>query len=255
MKIVLAFPCQKRYINDPSMSILPIGLLSLGAVLQEAGHQVQLIHLARYTVKDGIRLILSEEPDLIGLSCFSFQRQRTLELAEKLATEFAGKFAGKLAGKSGAESAGESGRGPASESGAEHAAVPIVLGGPHAAPLALEIMERYESVAGVVTGEGEKVFPHLVGKLEKGENVAGLPGLAWRNEDDIIIGEPVDFIEELDELPSLPAADLNIMGVGKALSEAPSLGLEGLCCSLHLLPCTRSLGQEGAPPFCRARAC
>ena len=202
MKIVLAFPCQKRYINDPSMSILPIGLLSLGAVLQEAGHEVQLIHLARFTVKDGIRLIQSEDPDLIGLSCFSFQRQRTLQLADKLA---------------------------------EKSDCPIVIGGPHAAPLANEILELHSSIKGVVIGEGERTFVDLVKRLEQGQSPAHLAGLLWREGDEILLGKPVDLIEDLDSLPSVPATELNIMGVEKLYQRRHLLASRG--CSARCIFC------------------
>ena len=182
MKVVLAFPCQKRYIHSPSMSILPIGLLSLATVLQEAGHEVQIIHLSRFTVKDGVRLILSEEPELVGLCCFTFQRQRTLQLAVKLR---------------------------------EKSDVPIVMGGPHSSPLAKEILTHCPAVNGVIVGEGERTIVEVIRHLEAGEDVAGLAGTTWRKGDDIVEGAPVELVENLDELPSVLSAEISMLGVEK----------------------------------------
>lgn len=164
MKVVLAFPAKKRHLADHSTGLLPLGFLSMASRLQRAGHDVTAIHLGRYRSKDAVSLLLDSRPDVVGLSCFTFQRHETLELAASIRKASAAPF--------------------------------IVVGGPHAAPLGREILQRVPAVDAVATGEGERTIVDLVERLRKGEDPRGTPGLATRGDD----GPPASLLENLDVL-------------------------------------------------------
>ena len=109
---VFAFTCPKRLKDDPAASLLPLGLLSMAAHLKRAGHQAVAVHLGRMSRRDAIEVLVDGDPSVVGFTCFTFQRARTLEMA-RLLRERCGPERPR-----------------------------ILLGGPHAGPLAREILER-----------------------------------------------------------------------------------------------------------------
>jgi len=52
LKFVFAFTGPRRLKDDPSGSLLPLGLLSMAAVLTRAGHKATVAHLARFSRRD-----------------------------------------------------------------------------------------------------------------------------------------------------------------------------------------------------------
>jgi hypothetical protein len=85
-----------------------------------------------------------------------------------------------------------------------------------------------------VCGEGEVVFPVLLERLQRGQNVIGLPGVYVRG------GRPPTtrvFAQDLDLLP-LPEADL----WASADPKGPQ-GSSSACCSLGVPPWSRGNGQ------------
>ncbi len=84
----------------------------------------------------------------------------------------------------------------------------IVLGGPH--PTAFRADALRDNVADVaVVGEGELAFEQLIREHFFGGNLAGIPGLIWRDDGGEIITNPdrIPLIDDLDALP-FPAYDL-----------------------------------------------
>ncbi len=83
--------------------------------------------------------------------------------------------------------------------------IPCVIGGPHATILPQEAIESGFEYA--VIGEGDRIVVELVRALEKGK-VDAVKGVAFRdNEGQIRVNEPLDFIQNLDNVP-FPARDL-----------------------------------------------
>lgn len=183
MKIVLAFPLEKRHMADHSTGLLPLGLVSMASCLRLQGHEVTLVHLGPYRRRDALEIVMDADPDLVGLSCFTFQRFETLRIAADIR-------------------AAARGRRPL-----------IVLGGPHAAPLALEILKKAPAVDAVATGEGERTIVELLRRLGDGESLAGTAGLATRHDGGLDEGAPVPFLENLDDLPMAAGVDFPILGV------------------------------------------
>ncbi len=84
--------------------------------------------------------------------------------------------------------------------------IKVVLGGPHAS-FDFKNMLSLECVDYVVIGEGEETFLELCMRLDKGEDIKDVKGLAFRNGDEIIITASRPPISDLDSLP-LPARHL-----------------------------------------------
>lgn len=82
---------------------------------------------------------------------------------------------------------------------------PVVVGGHHASMSAMEFDSP--DVDYVVTGEGERTFPHLLRALEKGEHPSTVPGIAYRQDGRLHRTEPRAPITDLDEVPR-PRRDL-----------------------------------------------
>ena len=59
----------------------------------------------------------------------------------------------------------------------------------------------------VVTGEAEESFPELVGRIERGESVDGIPGVSHKEDGEVKTSAPPPWREDLDGLPH-PARDL-----------------------------------------------
>lgn len=88
----------------------------------------------------------------------------------------------------------------------------IVLGGPHLTEYAKESVERPE-IDFAVVGEGEVPFLALLRALEKNEIVDGIPGLAYRRDDETVVVNPPDH--RLLALDDLPLPDYEIVDISQ----------------------------------------
>lgn len=82
-----------------------------------------------------------------------------------------------------------------------------VLGGPHGTAIPKRALQEFPSIDAVVMGEGEQTWAELAGRLSRGETLAGLEGLAWRDGEKIVVEPRRHLIRDLDEL-AFPARDL-----------------------------------------------
>lgn len=79
----------------------------------------------------------------------------------------------------------------------------IVLGGPHVTILPDEIMKIPE-VEFALMGEADYTLPMLCDSLRDGNtDYKNIPGLAYRENGDVIINRSYDFIKDLDKLPMI----------------------------------------------------
>jgi len=85
---------------------------------------------------------------------------------------------------------------------AERPDVITVFGGPHVSALREKILHEHRAVDLVVVGEGEQPLE----KLLSGHPVADIPGLVWRNEEEVCFTGFQDNPLDLDSLP-FPAYD------------------------------------------------
>jgi anaerobic magnesium-protoporphyrin IX monomethyl ester cyclase len=83
----------------------------------------------------------------------------------------------------------------------------IMLGGTHASIYPVETLRYIPEVDFVCVGEAEMVLPEFVGRWERGESFAGLPGLVWRDGERIEYAGPPEPCLDLDAVP-FPARHL-----------------------------------------------
>ena len=77
-----------------------------------------------------------------------------------------------------------------------------ILGGVHPSFMYREILESTAAVDYVVVGEGEEPLRRLLLALERGEDPAGVPGIAFRKGEGIAVTPRPPLIEDLDALPA-----------------------------------------------------
>jgi len=151
----------------------PLGLLTMGAVLRQAGHSVRLLDLRARTEPLSMHLdaIRASAPDVIGLSAVIFDAAEVHAAAAQLKQLL-----------------------PESR---------IVVGGPYVSSNTADVLAA-PGVDAIVVGEGEFAFRDLVEAWARGEDRPTLPGVGYPGDGAI---PPFARITDLDALP-LPAWDL-----------------------------------------------
>jgi radical SAM superfamily enzyme YgiQ (UPF0313 family) len=163
-----------------------LGLLSLAAVLEQAGHEVALLDLNHEVASGSIPLsqrfydcvaerILAERPMLVGFSTMCNSYHISLRMAEVLKKRLP--------------------------------KVPIVLGGPQASVVDVETLRAFPFVDFVLRGEAEVSLPGLVEELAAGQQSLTTCSLTWRNARSIVRNPDSSLLPDLDSLP-LPAYHL-----------------------------------------------
>jgi anaerobic magnesium-protoporphyrin IX monomethyl ester cyclase len=176
MNIVLIYPFFSiDRIHIENIEALPIGLHYLGALLQEQGHEVELLNWHDIKNKPHIiqEALLTLKPDLVGFSIFHANRWGGIQLAKIFKEHFPG--------------------------------VPIVFGGIGATFLDEHLLRHFPWIDIIVRGEGEITFPTLIRRIEAQKTYRDLPGLTLRAGDTTQRNKDAERIEDLDALP-MPAA-------------------------------------------------
>jgi radical SAM superfamily enzyme YgiQ (UPF0313 family) len=155
---------------DPDFYQTPYGLFSLGAQALRAGHQVKILNLSSFTWQQVEELIGKLEADLYGMSCWTANRRGVAYAARAIREQ--------------------------------HPRAHIVVGGPHATPLASEMLRHVPEIDTVALGESEPAFAELVARLEAGQPTEGIAGTAFRRDGKIELGGHREPIARLDDLAS-----------------------------------------------------
>lgn len=150
-------------------NLFPLGIGYLVAALKPF-HEVRAYHYnamrqARQEIRD---IINSFRPDVVGLTCSTFNRGFNKEMIRFL-------------------------RGVRPE-------IRIVVGGVHASFCYGQILLDYGADV-VVIGEGERTFPALCSALEQQTPLNDLPGIAYRHNGEVLVTPPAEIIRDLDHLP------------------------------------------------------
>jgi radical SAM superfamily enzyme YgiQ (UPF0313 family) len=148
----------------------PYGLFALGAQALRAGHQVKVINLSGFAWPRVDEVVAALDAELFGLSCWTANRRGVALVARAIKRH--------------------------------HPRAHVVVGGPHATPLAREMLAHHPEIDTVSIGESETTFLELVDRLEAGRATAGLAGTAYRAGGRIELGPERPAIEELDTLAS-----------------------------------------------------
>ena len=155
----------------------PLGLAYLAASLEQAGHQVTLLDAPAegISVEDVCEIAAGGGYELSGVTMLTPMYARSIEVIEAL-----------------------KGRLPETK---------VVVGGAHPTILPKKTLTENTAIDFAVIGEGEIVLLDLVNTLENGKELGHVPGLAYRQGDDVLVNPPPTPIKNLDDLPK-PARHL-----------------------------------------------
>ena len=164
-------PCDTHDRNlDGDFRTITYGLLTIAAQAKRAGYDVMVHNLAASSWRDIVELITASEADVYGISAFTANRRGMGAVAELIR--------------------------------AHHPSVHITVGGPFVTALPQDTLKYYRSIDTAVIGEGEETFMELLARLESGCPAIGIPGTAWREGDEVVIGPTRPRIDNLDLLAS-----------------------------------------------------
>ncbi len=155
----------------------PLGILSICAILRNAGHEVRFIDadIDEIRPENVQQTIKTLAPQVVGITMSTLQFRSAIETAEMIKRVAEGTV--------------------------------IVVGGPHPSALKDEILKSCSSIDVVVYGEGEITTVELVRAIEDERSLKGIKGLCFREGMNVIVNPPREPIEDLDSLPK-PALDL-----------------------------------------------
>jgi Fe-S oxidoreductase len=159
--MLLSLPGYKE--NDGYL--FPLGLGYLAGSLKN--HNVTAHHYSKYVPRDIREQIISTKPEIIGLSCNTFNRsfvKDTIRLIRSIDKK-----------------------------------IWIVIGGVHATFCYHQMLKDYDADI-VVVGEGERTVRELCDALQNETSLETINGLAYRAGEDIVITPPRPVVAQIDEL-------------------------------------------------------
>ncbi len=159
---------------DGNNVVPPLGLMYIAAVLEKAGHDVQLYDADPEYQDTIVSEIKDFKPDLIGLSFLTVGYQRAFNFIKLLKKELP--------------------------------EVTYCAGGVHTTVKPLETINAFE-VDFIIVGEGEDTAVEVCDRLEKKEGLAGVKGVMYRDNGKVVDNGPRDLIRDLDSIP-FPARHL-----------------------------------------------
>jgi anaerobic magnesium-protoporphyrin IX monomethyl ester cyclase len=146
----------------------PYGLFSLGAQAIRAGHQVKVLNLSAFSWERTEAVLDGLEADVYGMSCWTANRRGVALVAEAIKRRYP--------------------------------RATVVIGGPHATPLAREMLEHYPAIDCAVRGEGDVTFAELCQRVSAGQSFEGLAGAVYRTARGIEAGPERDNVRDIDTL-------------------------------------------------------
>ena len=163
--------------------LAPVGVLSLAAVLEAKGLQPEVVDLNRvyYSwLQDSNRdkgdfcsfagsYFAARDFDFFGLSTVCSSYPVTLRIAAEV----------KRA----------------------HPKSIVVLGGPQASVVDAATLRAFPSIDLVVRGEAEQTLPALIDALGGGQSLATIPGITFRQQNEIVRNPAAPLVADLDALP------------------------------------------------------
>ncbi|MEA2235926.1 MAG: hypothetical protein QOC81_650 [Thermoanaerobaculia bacterium] len=152
----------------------PLGPICVAACLEEEGHECKVFDLRIDGEEHGLDLCKRFAPDVVGLQCnFTTERNRTIRLAKRIKRENPGAF--------------------------------VVVGGHDASRDPSWFND--DVIDAVAVGDGEEVMPPLVDAIQRGHDLATIPGLMLHREGRWISTGHAPTRKNLDDYP-LPARHL-----------------------------------------------
>jgi anaerobic magnesium-protoporphyrin IX monomethyl ester cyclase len=160
--------------GKPELVAENLGLAYLTACLRQSGFRVKILDAiaAGWTTEEILAQVIASKPRLVGLPIFQSTRQVVLAFARKLKEKLPG--------------------------------TTVILGGQLARQAARDLL-KYEGVDLLCTGEGEHLITAVLSGLDH-QDYRQLPGLAWKEGEEIQVNPSAPFLTDLGALPR-PARD------------------------------------------------
>ncbi len=164
-------------LREGEETIPGMGVLTLAAVAQKRGYEVDLVDAKGQGTPLGevSRDIVTRRPDYLGLSATTISVANAARIAAAVKRELPG--------------------------------VVTIVGGPHVSAIPQRTLQAYDNIDYGIAGEGEVSLFELLDRLDNGEDVDSVPGLAWRRDGVVVANPRAPYIDDLDSLPP-PAWDL-----------------------------------------------
>lgn len=169
----------------------PTGLLYIGTVLKQAGHDVSLVGIdyGKGAKNKFVEQLKQINPDVVGVSvstAFASRADRVAKVVKELFPK-----------------------------------IPVIFGGPHSTILPKVVLKN-PCVDCVVIGEGEYTMLELVEKFGQNESIKNVNGIAYKEDNDnIVFTKPREYIDNLDELPFIDRKLLGRECLSMLLRRAP----------------------------------
>ncbi len=162
---------------------VPLGVLILAAVAEQAGHAVSLVDLNLAMIRGRVRydagfadraaeVIAASRPAVVAFSTMPGGFTQMLRVAAALRR-----------------------RAPD---------VRILMGGPAAASVADQTVRDFDFVSAVARREGELILPQLLQWAAGDRDLADIPGISFRRGDEVVRNPDAELINDLDAMP-MPA--------------------------------------------------
>lgn len=153
----------------------PLGMLYIAAALLKAGHEVRFFNGAFLTQEEIMLRVGEFDPRFAGIYSTTFGWNKAVQTAEAVK---------RL-----------------------NPAIFTCAGGPYPIAMQEQCLHDCAHFDAVGTGEGELTVPEMIERLESGQSLDGVLGVAFRRGAGIVKNPPRPLIEDLDSLP-FPAREL-----------------------------------------------
>lgn len=171
MKVLLINPSQEKVYGKKMMpSYPPLGLLYIGTVLKNEGHQIRLLDIDTENINENKfnKVFMDFDPDTVGISAVTPTFGNALRWAE---------------------------------SSKRIKDVPVIFGGIHATIVPDQVI-KHNSVDIVVLGEGEITVKKLFDELSKSKpKLECIKGIFFKQGNNIIMNERQPMVQNLDSIP------------------------------------------------------
>ena len=211
MKFLLLRPGDPER-NTKRLTLPPLGLLYLGAVLEQEGHNVEILDYYMENVsREKLKNTLMSS-DAVGMTIHTTDFKPHVDISRMIKDL--------------------------------DPDIPLIIGGPHCTFVQERSLRDIPHADISVIGEGEHVILDLAGFLQGKKNLGDIQGIYYRDNGSIISGKPLQVIDNLDILP-FPARhlvekyDYGDFPFGFQLKKKVTSSITSRGCPFHCRFCTR----------------
>jgi radical SAM superfamily enzyme YgiQ (UPF0313 family) len=156
---------------NASASCPPLGILYLGTILKNAGHEIYILDSAKkgWHFDKIIEWMKKKDPDVVGISVTVMNFLNSMKIAKMIRKVL-----------------------PNSK---------IILGGPHPTFTADQILKEYPFIDVVVRGEADESILHLMSAFRGEKNLKDVDGISIVNNGKVIHTATAKAIQDLDKIP------------------------------------------------------